>query len=166
MPIRVSDVRLAYAAQRNLDGFGFNAALKTPLASLIADDDPFDVLLVIGNRKFTGVGTWTSLGDFELFFYKNPTTSDLGTLVEPVSRNQIAGQVATTLFYRSPTVTTTGIQLAETWVFGGAGGIASASLGGFVDEWILTPNTTYLLRLINRSGQARHMQQTYNFYED
>jgi hypothetical protein len=93
--------------------------------------------------------------------YKTPTTTGDGTAQTSVNRNHSSTNIAGTIFYLAPTVTTPGTDVKDRYMVGSgekAGGLARSD-----NEMILQPSTNYLIRFSgsNWIGNIRML-----WYED
>ena len=103
-------------------------------------------------------------GDAEFEIYENVTQVTGGTLFVPLNRNRrstIASSCGAVI--QPSSVTTNGVIFQEI-IIGGSGGNAG---GNAIDsaDYILKPDTSYLFRLTNRSGQARLAEVQLNWCE-
>lgn len=98
-------------------------------------------------------------GDGTLALFEAPTTTADGTPITPINHNRRSSLVSTTLAFRDPTVTATGLDLDTHFLPGGFGGVSQGGAGGLV-EWVLKPNEDYCFRLTNLAGvtQPGHLQ--------
>ena len=96
-------------------------------------------------------------GPVDILAYEDTTTSADGTAVTLFNRNRNSSKTPDVTITAGPTVTDVGTLIHDRYVpsAGGQGqnhvGVITPSFG---EEWILKPNTKYLLRLINNSGAA------------
>ena len=104
-------------------------------------------------------------GSFELYLFEGTTVSAAGTSLAAVQRNRTSSTTATATVTHTPTITADGTQLEVEFIAGGTGGIASGSQGDFHEEWVLAPNTNYLVRVKNVAGVAEEMGLIIDWYE-
>lgn len=152
------------------DGNTFQACQKTADASPIADDASYDLLIVTGNEAeahlvFSGAAGGTA----EVLLYKETVVSANGALIPTQNMRQSLHGVNlnTTLAYTSPTVTNVGT-LMHIQLLPGGSGPGQGTSGGTVrqeTEWVLNPNTNYLIRVTNRSGAAQPISILVQWYE-
>lgn len=107
-------------------------------------------------------------GDFETALYEGATWN-VGTGVAMVeyNRNRQSGNAAQVTVERNPAGVVLGAVMLENRVFpGGSGGAAQGNVGGSRDEWILAVNQTYILRAINRAGNAQPASMRIMWYRE
>jgi len=111
----------------------------------------------------------TENGEVDIAFYEAPTVSANGTLVPSFNKNRVSTNTSDLTVYAGPTVTDNGTLLETGWV-PPTGGVGSHASGGEVErvggEWILLPNSSYLISITNNSGGAIDYSYTYFWYED
>ena len=93
-------------------------------------------------------------GDAELLFYEGVLFSG-GTTETVYNHKRTASDVWAGIVLTSPTITSTGTQLSVKFMPGGSHGQAQGSAQSFDQEWIIRNDSSYLLRLTNRSGSAK-----------
>ena len=106
----------------------------------------------------------TSGAPVRLEYYEDSVVSADGT-PEPVgNNNRTSDKVSTTSFYHQPTITDVGNSIGATLIpsVTNQGGGVGILLGG---EWILKPNTNYLIKLTNNDNAAIDYTFTLFFYE-
>ncbi len=152
------------------DGNTFQASQKTADASPIADDASYDMLIIVGNEAEAHlVFGAASGGTAEVILYKDTTVSDNGAQVAVQNmRQSLHGiKLNTTRAFTTPTITLVGTQMNIQLLPGGSGPGQGTS-GGTVregTEWVLNPNTNYLIRVTNRSGAAQPISIMAQWYE-
>ena len=142
----------------------FSAGYHVPT---LADNGNLDILIQVGANPIH-IGVRGSIGgDGRGFIYEAPTISDVGTALVAANHRRSSSNVTTAIITHTPTVTLVGTQFNGTfYIPGGAGGKAiGGEAVGFDSELILAPNTDYLYRLTNISGQAREAAMHATFYE-
>ena len=152
------------------EGNTFQACQKTADGSPIADDASYDMLLITGNEAEPHlVFSAASGGICELIFYKDTTVSDNGALIPTQNmRQSLHGiNLNTLLAYTAPTITLVGTMMHIRLLPGGAGPGQSTSGSTIREdtEWVLAPNTNYLIRVTNRSGGAQPISILAQWYE-
>ena len=92
----------------------------------------------------------------------------VGTGMTAYNHNRNSVIVPTAIVKHTPTVTNTGTLIAQGYIGGGTGVGGSRSGGerGDINEWVLKPNTQYLLRLTNGSSAANIIQANVLWYEE
>ena len=130
----------------------------------VADNGFLDILIRVATechlRPFLAAG-----GEASFALHEGTTFSADGTALLAVNRNRESSNVASTLFFHTPTVTTLEDLLEEGLQPGGSGGNAAGGRGeaGF-EEWILMPGD-HLFRIKNLGGAAKNLSVQLDFYE-
>lgn len=147
----------------------FSASYKTPDGAPLANDAAIEMVIAVGSQQlhFTFVAMVT--GESELAFYENPDVDDDGAVVDlrnmhrGYNDNDLHGTVATV----GNTVNAVGGLLYNVVLPGGSTGQAQGSQLSSREnlEWLLQKNTTYLARVINRSGQTEQASLSMNLYD-
>lgn len=136
------------------------------IAAAVVDAASFELLInVPADKTLHVVLEGSATGDAKGYIYEGPTVSANGTAVIPTNRNRTSSGLADSLFYMTPTVTTTGDLLFSTYMPGGVKKTAGGSSGESFGEWILAPGL-YLMRFTNSSGAAADMSAQMTFYEE
>jgi hypothetical protein len=137
------------------DGFFHHATGRVAALANLAD---FEILLAVPAGVFPHFrADLFTLGDTpgDLNFYEGTTATDDGTVVPNFNRNRNSSRAAGMVITHTPTLTLDGTLLHTRLVpdvggpGGNVGGAVSPDLG---EEWILKPETNYLIRLTNNSG--------------
>ena len=160
-PLTTIDVK-----DQNLrDGMVFYVYAARLDGNKLADDANLDVVFTAN----PGVNVCMDVivqcgGDAEFEIYENVTQVTGGTLFVPLNRNRrstIASSCGAVI--QPSSVTTNGVIFQEI-IIGGSGGNAG---GNAIDsaDYILKPDTSYLFRLTNRSGQDRLAEIQLNWCE-
>ena len=102
-------------------------------------------------------------GDAEFTIFENATVTG-GTSFTAINRYRPSTNTSASAILINPTVTNTGTQLTGEFLSGGAGGQASGA-AAFSFQYVLSPLTTYVFRLTNRSGQAHMAHLMIEWYE-
>ena len=95
-------------------------------------------------------------------YYEGVTTSADGTALVMYDRNRTTDNTAGTTFYHTPTVTDLGVVIGA-GIFGSgnkAGGSTRDS-----NEFVLKPNTKYLMRVTNNTSVANWYDWFFDWYE-
>lgn len=105
--------------------------------------------------------------DADLYLYEDTEVSGNGTEVTPRNNNRNSTRVSNTQVFSGPTVTDVGDTVLDQLYIPDTGGFfATAAQGEDIgEEWILKPNTNYLIRLTNNSGGAITVGLYLSFYE-
>lgn len=107
-------------------------------------------------------------GDVDILTYEGVTTSADGTPITTFNRNRNSLNEAETLMFGGPTVTDLGTEIHDRFVpptGSGVGSSAGTLAPNFGEEWILKPDTKYLIRLTNNSGSAIRLAGEVLWYE-
>ena len=134
----------------------------------IAAGANFDHYLVVGEHSIHMriLDVACTQAPFSLTYYSEPTVSAVGTVETIVNNSGISSLVTDCALYHSPTVTAVGTQigtsLAPNIGGGGNAGVVAQLAGG---EWILPPNSTWLIRFTNEDSQPGDIVSTYFYYE-
>jgi hypothetical protein len=106
-------------------------------------------------------------GQSTVQLWESPTISVTGTAVPSWNMNREITRTANTLIYHTPTITATGaITLVNRII--PAGATAQTRVGGQSSkgvEWVLAPETDYLLRITNTSGGNIPISVVWEWYE-
>lgn len=92
------------------------------------------------------------------------TVSANGTPAPLLNKNRTSTKTTEVLMYEDPTITDIGTHLEGDFVGGSkqTGGEGS----GNSTQWMLAPNTNYLLRVTNQAGQAMDISVHIEFYQE
>ena len=132
----------------------------------VANDATADILFIapagfnVHLRHSCDVG-----GDVYMQPFVGVTTSNDGTPIAVHNRNQASENVAGATFFHTPTVSNFGSAMCQQYVTGGTGGNAAGGAGLGFGEIIYPAGQKHLLRLTNKSGQARTIAINSHFYE-
>ena len=103
----------------------------------------------------------------EVYGFKNPITTANGTEVPVGNTNDSSSIVANMKIYESPTITSNGTQMEYDLIVGS--GVGAGASGGNTDsivkEWVLAPNTHYLMRTINNAVGTAIIAHKLYWYE-
>lgn len=102
-------------------------------------------------------------GDAEFRIYENAVVTG-GTSFTAINRYRPSANVSASAALIDPTVTSTGTALTGSFLAGGSGGQAGGA-NAYSFQYVLSPLTTYLFRLTNRSGQAHMAHVMIEWYE-
>jgi hypothetical protein len=130
---------------RYFSGGVYNAAL--------ADTTSIEILIQTGAQSFHAKLESSASGDSLVYIFEGTTFSAAGTAVVMTNHNRSSAKVFDGTVTHTPTLSTDGTQLSITGYL--AAGTKHAGGGGdfgFSNEFILAPNTDYLLRVTNISG--------------
>lgn len=109
----------------------------------------------------------TTADNLTVAFYEGSTIS-AGTTMTARNHNRNSVVTATSILKDTPTVTGVGTQIAQAFLGGGIGVGQTRSGGerGEVNEWVLKPNTQYLIRFSNASSVANIINVNLTWYEE
>ena len=150
------------------DGMMFNATGKV---IGLAVDGVEQILLNTGSAyvHMNKVRLNFGSGDIDIESFKDVVTSADGTVTESVNTNQNSSNPPIMIISEGPTVTDGGTSLHLTWapptgagIGNSANGISNLSSG---EEWILKPNSKYLITITNNSGAIIDMSYDILWYE-
>lgn len=102
-------------------------------------------------------------GDAEVYVYENATVTG-GTPFTAISRNRVINAVSQSAVLINPTVTLTGTQIDAQFLAGGSGKKAGGG-GSYTFEYVMSPLTTYLVRLTNVNGTSHMAHLMIEWYE-
>ena len=151
------------------EGNTFQASQKTAEQSEIADDETYEMFIIVGDEAeahFTFMGACGGACEMELF--ENTTVSNPGTqlTVQNMRRSLHGINLNTTLAFEEPTLIAPGDLITGRFVPGGSGPLASGGTAREGTEWPLKVDTNYLIRLTNRSGNAQPASILAQWYEE
>lgn len=132
----------------------------------LANNATIDIVLATGDTTthleyYANVG-----GNSTIDFYEAPTvTGGTGTAMTIFNKRRDSATASVNAARLNQTVTGTGTALQSLFVPGGTGGIANGGSGSERKEWVLTANTTYLLRLTNIAGTTQYNNLALEWYE-
>jgi hypothetical protein len=102
-------------------------------------------------------------GDAEFTIYEGAVVTG-GTSFTAINRYRPSTNTSASAALINPTVTSVGTALTGEFLSGGSGGQAGGA-AAFSFQYVLSPLTTYLFRLTNRSGQAHMAHIMIEWYE-
>ena len=112
----------------------------------------------------------TSADKITVEFFEGATvTAATGTAAIPSNHNRNSALASGVTLLDAPTVTANGTKFAQVYIPGatGTGGTRSgASAGVSNSEWVLKPNTTYMIKVTNGSSGANDIQVNFQWYEE
>ena len=148
------------------EGETFQTSYKTPDASSLADDADISFLLITTD-KFAHL-TWEGAagGDAEIAFYEDTQYSAAGADLPEWNMKRTSTNTASVVASLGPTIMNVGALLRNNLLPGGTGGNAPGGTARADTEWILQPNSIYMLRLINRAGNQQPASLTAQWYEE
>ena len=112
----------------------------------------------------------TSADKVTIEFYEGATvTAATGTAATPSNHNRNSALTSKVTLLDAPTVTANGTKFAQVYIPGatGTGGTRTgASAGVSNSEWVLKPNTVYMVKVINGSSGSNDIQINFQWYEE
>ena len=112
----------------------------------------------------------TSADKVLIEFYEGATvTAATGAAITPANHDRNSSLTSTTTLLDAPTVTANGTKFAQVYIPGatGTGGTRTGqSAGTSGSEWVLKPNTVYLIRVTNGSSGSNDIQVNFQWYEE
>ena len=112
----------------------------------------------------------TSADKVTIEFYEGATvTAATGTAATPSNHNRNSTLASKVTLLDAPTVTADGTKFAQVYIPGatGTGGTRTgASAGVSNSEWVLKPNTVYMIRVTNGSSGSNDIQVNFQWYEE
>ena len=112
----------------------------------------------------------TSADKVTIEFYEGATvTAATGTAATPSNHNRNSTLASKVTLIDAPTVTADGTKFAQVYIPGatGTGGTRTgASAGVSNSEWVLKPDTVYMIRVTNGSSGSNDIQVNFQWYEE
>jgi hypothetical protein len=131
----------------------------------IANGGHLDIRFLTGARECHTTIDVSATGKCNFLLYQAPTIAG-GTAQPVVNMRTTSTKTSTVTATHTPTVTAVGADiLVSKLVPGTTGGNAVGGNSGSRNEIILKPNTEYLFRLTNLSGQANDLNTIITHYE-
>ena len=108
-------------------------------------------------------------GDVDFEAYEGPTITDNGTPIPAQNVNRNSSITPELNLYANPTTTDDGSQEFQLWVPPTATGTGQSANGieglGNANEWVLAPETPWLIRITNNSGATIDWSYQFAWYE-
>lgn len=131
----------------------------------LSNSTSIEMLVQVGDVPAHLRATVAAGGTSTAFIYEGTTFSGAGTPVSAVNKNRVATTAATVEVTHTPTITLDGTLLSSAVIPGGGHGHAVGGQLSDFEEWVLAPNTVYLVRLTNVSGGAVPASVNLDWYE-
>ena len=134
----------------------------------VSDAASVDVLLRTSTKDSHTVFDVYAGGQTKIYLYEAPTVTAVGTAVPAYNMNRSASLTSTVAISHTPTITVSTTILVNGRVLPG-GTSQQTRVGGGVrqgTEWILKPNTNYLIRATNTSGGSVPINVVIEWYEE
>ena len=106
-------------------------------------------------------------GPFDVELFKNPTTTDPGSALTPVNRNDISSNTSSSTITEAPTVTDDGTRMdLDVSSLEGTGSRTRGALEGVGGaEWVIDGGNTYLIKVTNNDNSAILLTYKFFWYE-
>ena len=115
-------------------------------------------------------GLVTSADKVTIEFFEGATvTPATGTAATPSNHNRSSALTSGVTLLDAPTVTANGTKFAQVYIPGatGTGGTRTGqSAGTSGSEWVLKPNTQYMIKVTNGSSGSNDIQVNFQWYEE
>jgi len=105
-------------------------------------------------------------GDSQFFMYEGPTLATGGTDFTPIALNREINSASATTVGINAEYGATGTTILDRIIPAGTGIAGIAGSTGSDNEYILMPNTIYMIRIENEAGAAELAGITLNWYEE
>lgn len=105
-------------------------------------------------------------GAVDVFLYEDVVVTDSGTAVTSYNMNRTSTKESDLVVTHTPTVSSTGTTLVSKFIPGGSS--QQTRIGGdtrTATEWLLKPNTNYMIRINNVSGTTIRASISIEFYK-
>lgn len=133
-------------------------------ANPLANDASIDIAIAWASGKTPHLVFDVNCGgDAEFTIYEGAVVTG-GTSFTAINRYRPSTNTSASASLINPTVTSVGTALTGEFLSGGSGGQAGGA-AAFSFQYVLSPLTTYLFRLTNRSGQAHMAHIMIEWYE-
>ncbi len=135
--------------------------------SSVANNGTVNVLMSTGDTGGHAIFEVAVGGQSSVQFWEAPTAATGSTVVPAFNMNRWLTRTAESLIYAAPTITATGELTLVNRIIP-AGATVQTRVGGQSSkgvEWVLAPNTDYLLRVTNTSGGAVPVSVMLEWYE-
>jgi hypothetical protein len=124
----------------------------------ISCEGTFNILIKAGSKYPFAFLDAKADGDCHIEIYIGTTVSADGTEMNSGNYNFNSSNTPETTFYHTPTITSDGTYVANTWILGGSGSTPSQQTKATASmrelDVILAPNTNYLIRYTNEAGRS------------
>ena len=148
------------------EGETFRAWYISPHGSLVADNGFVDLVLTAGSRYPHVVFALGFGGDCEFNVYRDPDFDLDGTVQTPHNLKDYSTEAATMAARWNPTINSVGTEICGEFLGGGTGGNSTGGAFRRNTEDILRLNTSYLIRITNRAGNAQQFSLDAQWYEE
>jgi len=135
------------------------------LSTGILHNANYDVLFIMQDDNGR-MGCELDVGGDALFYlYEEPTIAGSGTALAVRNLNRESANMSDTLVFYNPNISAEGTLLQEFFIPGGSGN--KGGQGGHIQqeaEWLFASHKSYLLRLVNVSGDTDKFSFKLGFY--
>jgi len=156
-----------YAHHEIHEGSTFLVSYKSPDANPIADNATISYIITTHGKYAHLLARGGCGGDAEAALYEGTTvTAGTGTAMTAFNKNRASAKAPTVGVRRDMTVDTVGTLIENEFIPGGTGPQAVGGAGVSRAEWVLAPNTIYMVRITNRAGNAQPASLAIEWYEE
>lgn len=134
----------------------------------VADDASVDMLLTVGAKECHATWEVFAGGQVSVYLYEAPTVAD-GTPITIYNMKRASANTPLSTVKHTPTVTATGTTALVNGRILPGGTSPTTRVGGGIrsgTEWILAPDTAYLMRVTNDSGAGIPINVVVEWYEE
>jgi len=150
------------------EGETWLVSYKSADATPIADNNPITFAVITTSKYCHILARGAAGGDMEALLYEGSTLlAGTGTAMTEYNKNRPYGEGGNTAsVILDPQVVAVGTLIENEFIPGGTGPQAVGGASTMRAEWVLRRNTTYLVRIINRAGNAQPMSLALEWYEE
>lgn len=135
----------------------------------LANEGVFTFHIKTGANTAHGNLVYWAEGKIKISLYKGATVTGDGTVVTTQNVNRETAGTPTTAVYHTPTTTADGTLFCTAKMGQAASGgiFGNPAVGGNLEGgyWLLKPNTSYLVKIENESGEAVDFCMNYEWHE-
>ena len=152
-PLYAGDIRPVVDSHTRIHmGTMFRAGV---LVADIADDASINLIITTPEDDWPHIVFHPALdGSADFAVFESPTFTG-GTAVTPYNLKRTSLNTWGGTVVHTPTISNDGTMIMQCHIPGGTGPHAGGSSNGFGEEWVLKADTSYLIRLTNRSNNAQ-----------
>lgn len=160
-------VAVLYQHHEIHEGSTFLVSYKSPDAAPVADNGTI-LFIITTHAKYAHMAFRAACGgDMEGELYEGTTvTAGTGFAMVEYNKNRASAKAATVGVRRQMTIVAVGTLIENEFVPGGTGPQAVGGAAATRAEWVLAPNTVYMVRITNRAGNAQPMSLAIEWYEE
>ena len=119
------------------------------LAQLVPSNSAANVLIQVGDKPMHAVMAGSVAQNMNAELWEGTVFSDAGSGVIPYNRLRSSSNTSASTVTVAPTSANFGTRIFSTFIPGGSKGSANGGDASTFSEWVLQPNTNYLMRIIN-----------------